>query len=323
MKPASTFISVLMLILLVTTTVVSAEPIFEIHFDAGRSPVGPATNVRINEIGHAYLVVRNADMLVGGASFRLAPPNQLVILGSWLAEGVAIGNLFAGVELGLTHPIPQFGEDIAVIGGFDFLAPTLLIEELMPLPHPDYETIVVANSSGELTSAVSFPGTVFSIIKPEVGLYFDDAGTLLNGTVIGGDDEIFTMYLMVRDLDYPVNSLTMSIDLPASVSYVSATQPDGHGFTGDWVAGAVLFFPTPIEAPGETPLLLATLQLAPGADPIFGAEINIGGHQDYSSTPYVLVAGIGAYEVNDQTSTLSIPIANEAKSWGEVKELYR
>ncbi len=206
--------------------------------------------MRINEVGHAYLVGCNADMMVGGASFRLAPPNQLL-------------------------------------------------------------------------SASGFPGTVVAIIKPEVGVYFDEAGTLLHGSATGGEGEIFTMSLMMRDWDHPVDSLMMSLDLPPSVSLVSATQPDGHGFAGEWETGATLSFSPPIEAPGETPLLMATLQLDPGSDLVFGAEIHVGGHQDFPITPLVLVSGIGAYEVSSLTSTLTIPIANEARSWSDVKTLYR
>jgi len=323
MKTNIIMASVVLASLLACVLPASAEPILEIQFDLDRSPVGPATNVGINEIGHAYIVVRNADMMLGGAAFRLSPPNQLMILGSWFEEGLAIGNLFSGVELGFSQAIPQFGNDVAVIGGFDFMAPTLLIEEIFPMPHPNYDNIMLGHASGELVSAIGIPGTVFAIIEPQVGIFFDEAGTMLDGTVVGGPGETLTVYLMVRDLDHPVDSLTMSLDLPPSVTLLSASQPDGHGFSGDWQTGATLSFTPAIEAPGMEAQLLATLQLAPGSEYLSGAEMHIGGHQDYSFTPFVLVAGIGAYAVVDLTSTLSIPIGNEAKSWSDVKALYR
>jgi len=300
-----------------------ADPIFEIHFDADRSPVGPATTVRINEIGQAYFVVRNIDMMLGGAAFKLQMPTHLMILGDWFQEGVIVGSLFSGLEIGLNQPIPIFGNDVAVIGGFAFMAPSLLIEGLHPMPHPDYGDILVAHATGETVAALGIPGTVISIIRPEIGVFFDEAGTQLEGSSVGGLGETVTTYLMMRDLDHPIDSCGFSLDLPPSVSVVSAVLPDGFLLLGDWTTGAIIVFTPPFEAPGMTSSLMATLTLSTGSEVFADSNIRLGGHPDFWDSPHVMVANVGIYAAVGLTSTMSVPVGDDTRSWSQLKSLYR
>lgn len=276
------------------------------------------------EVVTAYVTVEQGEMVVGGAAFRINPfPSSLLVLDVSYPPGLVIGDIFSGVEIGITDPIPQFGEDRAVVATIDVMALGLTSHEIFPMSHPSYPEPMVAHYSGAYEPAVPWPGTVEVILNPQAGLFFDPEGSGLDGTFVGGPGETATVWLMMRDLEESVGSLYFSLDLPPSLGIVSHLLPAGHTLLGDLDTGAILVFDPEIAAPGMTGVVLAEVVLSLGDVSLTEAVMTLGGHQDYGGGPMVVKAPLGAYPVDALESRISIPIGNESRSWSAVKTLYR
>ncbi len=69
---------------------------------------------------------------------------------------------------------------------------------------------------------------------------------------------------MIRDLDVPITSSFLSLDLPPSLSLTNVTLPAGVTATGDWMSDMVLTFDPALEAYGSNVGLMAELELCLG-----------------------------------------------------------
>lgn len=314
------------LCLLLCATAVLAQPLIRVDFfDAAKSPIGPGTQLRIGEIGTAHVVVSGAEMMLGGASFRLSEPYAGVLpLNQSFPPGVIIGNLWDGVEIGLSEPIPVFGDGEAVIASFDFLAQDLTVTEIWPMPLPGEDAPLIADATGVIAEASALPGTIEVVLRPTIGLYYDEAGTVQDGSFIGGPDEFRDVYMLIRDLDRPVDACYFSLSLPPSMEVVETEIPDGATLNGDIMSAAVLAFTPQLEAPGDTPVFMARFRVRLGGEYLFGAELKAVGYDEggYGS-PGVVIFPAQAYRAVSLPAFVTLPISAERKSMSELKSLYR
>jgi len=297
------------------------DPVISLYKTLDKSPIGPWDTVPYMQVSTIYVVVENADMMVGGASFRIENSNGFPVLGYWTPDGVAIGDLFTGIEIGLTTPVPQFGAP-AIIASFQVLADRPTTVTMSVLEHPDESDILVADSDGALSVARGNTLTLTAPIHPEIGLFFDAAGTRLDGTFNGGAGETVTGYLMLRAVEHSLDIVTARLVLPADMSLVSTEYPAGCTVTGDLAVGANLNFDPRLTAtPGS--VLLATVTLAVGTEVGADLPLTVAGDGLWSYGPYIYIDPYGPYSAVPLTSTVTIPVGNRDESWGGVKALFR
>lgn len=103
-----------------------------------------------SRVVECYVCAIRAEMMVGGAAFKVAMPEWLPLLAEHYPAGLQIGDLLGGVELGLTAPLPVFGTDAGVLATFSVLAPSFPFATLEVLPHALYDTPVLADASGNM-----------------------------------------------------------------------------------------------------------------------------------------------------------------------------
>lgn len=304
-----------------------ADPLITFEFSADKSIVGPAIGVTPNTLGHGYILVEYADMLLGGAAFRLTPQFQpgLLLLSPWTADGVVLGDLFAGVEIGLYDPVAQFGGDGFLIAGFDFLALEVGLYEFSIEAHPNYAAPMISNASGVLTPAFGSPGTIVAQPEPEVGIFFDPAGTTLEGAYNGGPGERIDAWVVVRHLDHVIDWMAFSLELPPEFALVGVDYaPEAVVLSGALPGDVRLDFTPVVEVPGDAVFVVAHLSILAGNQVVDSAVLRPGGYTPYESTAPILYPGaLGhPYQATALVSTLSIPVANESSSWGRVKSLF-
>ena len=132
--------------------------------EAGTETVS-TQNGGVMEIHNAWVMVRNAEMMVGGAAFKLNLDPRIMILNSTPADGLIFGSLTSGVEIGLYSYLPVFGTDPGVLftlqlTTFNFL---MVNAELEIVSHPNYDTPKVADNNAVtwdangLTSYLTIP----------------------------------------------------------------------------------------------------------------------------------------------------------------------
>ena len=322
MKNPYRYSILLLTALLLLAGLADAQPLISLYTTLDKSPVGPSDQILYNRVTTIYVVVENAEMMIGGASFRLGESYGFLRVGESFPEGVAIGNLFSGVELGLTTPVPQFGTP-AVIASFLIFTERLAISNYWVEPHPDESSILVSDSLGNLHASDGNTLELRSYIQPEIGIFFDGAGTQLEGSFNGGEGETVTAYLMLRDLEHPINSSYLSLNLPPGIDLVSVALPDGANLNGDLAGGAILSFSPPLAGAPGAASLMATLTLSTGTETSDGMMLSVGGYPEYGLLPFVIVAPVGAYPTTVLTSTMSVPVPNEDLSWGSMKALFR
>ena len=304
-----------------------ADPLITFEFSADKSIVGPSISVSPNTLGHGYILVEQADMLLGGAAFKLTPQFQpgLFLLSPWTADGVVLGDLFSGVEIGLYDPVAQFGGDGFVIAGFDFLALEVGLYEFAIQAHPNYAAPMISNSAGVLTPAFGNGGTVIAQPAPEVGIFFDPQGTTLEGSYNGGPGELIDAWVVVRHLDYVIEWMSFSLDLPPAFALAGVDYAPGTVVVSGALPGDVTLSYTPaVEVPGDAVFAVAHLSIIAGNQVVDSAVLRPGGFTPYESTAPILYPGAMGhpYQATALVSTLSIPVADEPSSWGRVKSLY-
>lgn len=315
------------MLLLLLAAAAAAQPTLRLDFyDPGKSPVGPYTQLRIGEIGTAYVVVGNAEMTLGGASFRLAPfpVSGVQPLNQHFPPGVVIGDLWSGVEIGLASPIPMYGGDEAVIAWFDFLATELTVREILPVAHPGNTAPLVAHAGGPLEEAQGIPGMIEVVLRPTLGLYFDAAGTSQTGSFVGGPDEYRDVWLLIQDLDRPIDALYFTLDLPPSMEVVDTVLPTGAVLDGDLTTGAVISYTPRLEAPGFTPVEMARFTVRLGPEPLFDARLAVTSYDAPGvGSPFVAIFPAQAYRAISLPATITLPIGAEKRTMSEVKALFR
>jgi hypothetical protein len=141
-----------------------------------------------------------------------------------------------------------------------------------------------------------------------VGVYFDAAGTQVSGTFNGGVDEFHQAYVVVfweafvGGASYQLAGVQIGDPL------------DGCGVEIGLSSAAFGFY--------STPVVITELTFWTGDQIIYDAMLCVEPHCNYST---VVVADRDAqvFEAAGLCAFLTVPVANEADSWGAVKNLYK
>jgi len=154
-----------------------------------------------------------------------------------------------------------------------------------------------------------------------IGVYFDAAGTQTTGVFNGGYDVVHTAYL-IGFVETFVGGAACKVALDSHILLLGAVYPPGVQI-GDLLAGVEIGFTEPILGYFGQPVVMATLQLFTGANLLVNGEINVLPFTPKYSE--VLLADVNGTLIpaTGLTSLLTIPVATEANSWSQVKDLYR
>ncbi len=100
----------------------------------------------------AYVCVTNSEMRVAGAAFKLELDPQILLLTATYPAGLAIGDVTAGVEVGMTDPVVAVMGDAAVVCTMQLttLDQLMVGAELRVVNHPNYANPIVSDADGVL-----------------------------------------------------------------------------------------------------------------------------------------------------------------------------
>ncbi len=157
--------------------------------------------------------------------------------------------------------------------------------------------------------------------QASIGVYFDPDGTQTAAVFNGGFDEVHDAYL-IGFAETFVGGAACKLVLDPRITLISAVYAPGVQI-GDLLAGVEIGFTDPILGYFGRPVVMATLQLWTGANLLANGELSI-----VPMTPKyqdVLIADLNGnvMTATGLTSWLTIPVAADANSWSQVKDLYR
>ena len=296
-----------------------ADPTIGVYFDENAT----VTNytAELGSIETAYVLITNADMLLGGAAFKLDSEGGFNMLPAVWTDGLLLGNLVDGAEIGLYSPIPQFGMDAAVICSFQYYSfSTVLNSHLSIVAHPNYDTPKVANSAAIMQDAVGISSTLNIRATPEIGVFFDEAATLTTAIKNGGFTEIHNAWIMIRGAEMVVGGAAFKLTLDPRIFLLNATYANGLNL-GTVTTGVEMGLYNNVPVFGADAALLVSLELTTFVNLMTDAELVIGAHPNYDT---VKVADSNAimWNADGLTSLLTIPVGTENMAWGSVKSLY-
>lgn len=151
-----TWNSLLVLAIVALASVSFAQtPGIGVFFDEAGTISDASLNGGLGEIHTAYVCATDCEMMVAGASFKLVLDPQIMLLTATYPEGLAVGEIAAGVDLGLTNPIAAFFGDAALLATLQLTTFDNLMDHA-PLTisnHPNYLTPIVADTSAALHEA--------------------------------------------------------------------------------------------------------------------------------------------------------------------------
>ena len=139
---------------LMSVAEIRERPEIGIWFDADCNEDYLHLNPPVFDLVQTWICVRGAQALINGAAFRLEFDAPLTLQSPQPGEGLVIGDLENGVEIGLYNPVPVFDDVTALLFNPAFL---LVADDgrmnLRILPHPDYATPVVADNAALILEA--------------------------------------------------------------------------------------------------------------------------------------------------------------------------
>lgn len=117
------------------------------------------------DVNHtAYIYCVNSEQVVGGAAFMLVKDTRLTDIGQTFPAGVQIGDLYTGIQIGLTTPqIGYFGTPVW-LGTVTYWAANFLLEnaEISVVAYPAEGAILLSDQNGELREVAG--GTAYLTI---------------------------------------------------------------------------------------------------------------------------------------------------------------
>jgi hypothetical protein len=307
------------LALLGLTSLAVAQPSIGVYFDVDGntnvSTIAPGT------VGTGYVLVKDVNALLGGASFGVDFAGDFLVLSATYADGVILGDLVNGVEIGLYNSIPNFSGDAAVMATFDYISfTTVNNSQACVVAHPNYSSPVVADSNGILSAADGLCATFNIRAIPEIGLFWDTEGTQLHKVANGGFDEFFDGYILVRGAEALVSGATFKLTNDTPALQVLNTVYAPGVVLGSLFAGVEIGLYSNVPVFGADTALLATLNMWAG-NSLIEATLNVVNHPNYGA-PVIADSNAIIWNAVGLESTLSIPVANENATWGQVKSLY-
>lgn len=123
-----------------------------VYFDEAGTIDNASFNGGLGEIHTAYVCAKNVEMMVAGASFKLTLDPMIMLLTATYPEGLAVGDIIAGVDVGLTTPIPAFSGGAALLCTLQLTTFDNLMDQapLAISEHPNYTSPLVADPLGNL-----------------------------------------------------------------------------------------------------------------------------------------------------------------------------
>ncbi|NTV04402.1 hypothetical protein HGA89_05775 [bacterium] len=282
----------LALAMLSAAAVANADPTIGVFFDTEGSQ--SALVAEPGTVNTGYVLINNADMMVGGAAFKMETEGGFMLVGETWANGLLFGTLLTGAEIGLYTALPQFGTDPAVICTFQLFGTEMVINSHLTIVNdPDYATPVVANNNAILFPAEGLTGSVTLRNTPEIGVFFDAAATEQSAIFNGGIGELYQAWVCVRNAE----------------------------IFGTLTTGVEMGLYTNLPVFGSDPGILYSLLFTTFNNQMVDATISITNHPNYD-TPKVADNSAVQWSADGLTSFLTIPVATEEMSWGQVKALY-
>jgi hypothetical protein len=268
-----------------------------------------------------YVLINNSDLLIGGAAFKLESEGGFMIVSESWAPGLLFGTLLTGAEIGLYTPIAQFGDDPQSICHIQVFSPTMIVNSHQTVvADPDYATPMLANSSAILFPADGLTSSITLRPTPEIGLFWDEAGTQTVSTENGGVMEVHNAWVMVRNAEMMVGGAAFKLVLDPRIMILSATAAPGLIF-GNLTTGVEMGLYSYLPVFGTDPGLLYSLQMTTFNNLMVDAQLQIVSHPSYDA-PKVADNAAVSWTADGLTSYLTIPVKAEEMSWGQVKSLY-
>ncbi|MBC8424694.1 hypothetical protein H8E07_11280 [bacterium] len=134
---------------LTSSLTIHSTPKISVYFDEAGTEPALVTNGGVGVIHQAYILVSNAEMLVGGAAFKLEL-DPLIMLGNAVhADALVLGSLTTGVEMGLYSYLPVFGGNVGLLYSLDLMTFDNLMTDapLTITSHPAYGAPMVADNN--------------------------------------------------------------------------------------------------------------------------------------------------------------------------------
>ena len=143
-----------------STLTLHSTPHIGVYFDEDATQSDLVTNGGVGVIHEAYIIVTDAEMLVGGATFKLDLDSTIMIGGAVHPEALVLGSLTTGVEMGLYNYLPVFDTQVGVLYELSLMTFDNVMEdaELAISNHPSYATPVVADNGAYEFEAIGDSG---------------------------------------------------------------------------------------------------------------------------------------------------------------------
>ena len=307
------------LAMLSAAAVANADPTIGVFFDTdGTQPTLVAEPGTVNT---GYVLINNSDMMVGGAAFKMETEGGFMLVGETWADGLVFGTLLTGAEIGLYTALPQFGTDPTVICTFQLFGTEMVINSHLTIVNdPDYATPIVANNNAILFPALGLTGSVTLRNTPEIGVFFDTAATEQSAIFNGGVGELYQAWVCVRNAEMLVGGAAFKMNLDPRITMLNAVPANALIF-GTLTTGVEMGLYTNLPVFGSDPGILYSLLFTTFNNQMIDATIAITNHPNYD-TPKVADSNAVTWSADGLTSFLTIPVATEEMSWGQVKSLY-
>ncbi len=146
-----------------------ATPTIGVYFDADGTLDALETNGGTGVIHEAWILVKDAQMLVGGATFKLEV-DPLIMIGSAIhPPALVLGSLTTGVEMGLYDYIPVFGSDAGVLYELALMTFDNVMEDapLTITNHPSYANPIAADNNAYQFDAIGETGYLTIVVPTD------------------------------------------------------------------------------------------------------------------------------------------------------------
>jgi len=306
-------------VVLAFSGVALAQPSIGVYFDEEGTSLyhtGPLAP----EMNHGYIIVKDAEMMLGGAAFAVDMDPDLMVANVTWAEGMVVGDL-AGVEIGLYNVVPVFDDAIALIGTIDmFTFDAVANAELAVVAHPNYDAPKVADMASLQADAEGLTSILNTRSTPTLRVYFDEEGTETAAERNGGLGEVHSAYIMVREAEMMVGGAAFKLVMDPLIMLGNAQYASGF-VIGSVTSGVEMGLYEYLPVFGTAPGLLVSMDLITFDNLMDHAELTIVAHDNYD-WPMVADNNALQHPSDGLTSYLTIAVPSEQKSWGDVKSLY-
>lgn len=156
---------------------------------------------------------------------------------------------------------------------------------------------------------------------PAIGVFFDMDATQTTATQNGGWDVQHVAYVMATNAEQMVGGGAYKLELDPRIMLIDAVYPAGIQNGSPTGTGVEVALTDAVVAYYGVPALLSTVTFTTMDNIMSNAPIAIGAMDRYTAP--VISDHLGALsEVDGMTSYLTIPVPNDAQTWGSMKALY-